>query len=141
MENLLFISAAGTAAFAIGVLFFMIFEPWLRHQSHIPLESDNVPKVPAWITGGLERFVFGCAFAAGLEGAAAAMAIWLGLKIIPHWQQPSESSERAERILHHHRAFQSLLSGFVSLAIAAAVGEIFKGLLASYCEALTGRCH
>lgn len=129
MDKFLFISAAGTAAFAVGALFFMIFEPWLRRHSRIPPESDEVPKVPAWITGGLERFVFGCAFAAGLDGAATAMAVWLGLKLIPHWQQPSESSERAERILHHHRAFQSLLSGFVSLSLAAAVGEIFRTLL------------
>jgi hypothetical protein len=97
--------------------------------------------VPAEITGGLERFVFGCAFAADLDGAGTAMAAWLGLKLIPHWQQPSESSKRPERILHHHRAFQSLLSGFVSLSIAAAVGGIFNALLDSYCETLAGRCH
>jgi hypothetical protein len=129
IQKFLFTLAGGAAAFAVGALFFMIFEPWLRRHSRIPPESDGVPKVPAWITGGLERFVFGCAFAAGLDGAATAMAIWLGLKIIPHWQQPSESSERAERILHHHRAFQSLLSGFVSLTLAGAVGGIFKTLL------------
>jgi hypothetical protein len=85
---------------------------------------------PAEITGAIERFVFGGAFALVPVGEAGTGALaWLALKQVPFWRQPMESLSLSDRDEHPHRAAQSLLMSFVSLALAAAVGLVFHELL------------
>jgi hypothetical protein len=130
MMRLVFELVSGVVAVGVGSVFFGWFEPWLRKQSGL-LRPDPPPKgkIPAEITGAIERFVFGCAFALVPAGEAGTGALaWLTLKQIPFWQQPIEGLSLSGRDEHPHRAAQSLLMSFVSLALAAAVGLVFHEL-------------
>jgi hypothetical protein len=80
-------------------------------------------RVPAWLTGAVERFVF-CVFV-GLDvsGAGTAMMAWLGLKLATNWNHVEMTSEPSARTF----AFSALVAGLVSMLFAVLGGYVARG--------------
>jgi membrane-associated phospholipid phosphatase len=89
-------------------------------------EASKIRGVPSWLTGVIETAVFAPAFVLFPTDAATGAFAWLALKMAVNWQQdmPTDQGLKLRR-----RAFLALLSGFLSLSVAAVVGWSVRGYL------------
>jgi hypothetical protein len=108
-------------------------EHWNRAQELHDWHKDK--KVPSRLTGYVERLVFTFIAMAHPVGAAAAMGVWLGLKMAVHWNKdvfPKDEEEYIRaKMLWNRYAFLGLLTGFVSMTCAGVggvVGRLIMGL-------------
>ena len=94
---------------------------YLRHHTGEKWEEPRV-RVPAWLTGVIERGVFTLLIAYQVDDIGTLMAGWLALKLASNWNRPERTGEEAAAY-----AFSALLAGLVSLAFAALGGRIALG--------------
>jgi hypothetical protein len=92
-------------------------------------EASKIRGVPSWLTGVIETAVFAPAFVLAPNQAATGAFAWLALKMAVNWQREAPTNETVDRIKHARRAFLALLSGFLSLSVAAVAGLIVRGHL------------
>jgi len=85
--------------------------------------SANQARVPAWLTGLVERTFFTLLVAFQVQGVSTAMIGWLAIKLASNWNHPSAPNEKATRA----HAFLALLAGLISLGFAFVGGLICAG--------------
>ena len=72
------------------------------------------PRIPAWLTGVVERAFFFGLVVGQVSGVPEAMMGWLALKLAANWQR-YDSAKEPRAIA---RSFLALLTGLISLAFA-----------------------
>lgn len=90
-----------------------------------PKPKLKQPRVPAWITGAVERFVFSVLVALNVSGVAPAMVGWLALKMAANWNRKDLDDNPKARGF----ALSALLAGLVSMLFATVGGLICRGEL------------
>ncbi|SRR5207302_3230067 len=88
-----------------------------------PKHSSDQARVPAWLTGIVERSFFTVLVALHVQGVPTAMIGWLGIKLASNWNHPSAPKGPTTRA----QAFLALLAGLISLAFAYFGGLICGG--------------
>jgi hypothetical protein len=113
---------------AIAGSFYYGIEHWakLTRKDVYREEASQIRGVPSWLTGVIETAVFAPAFVLFPTDAATGAFAWLALKMAVNWQRnmPNDQGIKLRR-----RAFLALLSGFLSLSVAAVVGLTVRGYL------------
>lgn len=87
--------------------------------------KENIKRVPPWLTGFVERFVFTVLVGLEVAGAATAMIGWLGIKLAANWNRKDMENVAQSRPF----SFTALLAGLVSLMFAALGGAVASGKL------------
>ena len=90
----------------------------LRGKSFAKVTTSG-GKVPAWLTGAVERFFFAMLVAFNLDGIAPTMMGWLGLKLASNWNHPDYKHDISG-------AFGALITGALSMLFALAGGLIIR---------------
>lgn len=104
----------------ITPLFLCKLRKYIKYNDKI---LENGKKVPAWVTGTLERLFFVLLVAFDVSATATAMVGWLAVKMATDWQRISEKDMPNVR----KNAFSGLLGGMMSLLWALVGGLICKG--------------
>jgi hypothetical protein len=102
-------------ALGIGHIGVELFLRWLRGR------KPERERVPAWLTGLVERFFFTLVVAFEVGGAATAMIAWIAAKMLANWNRAGQPATD-EQIFG---AFSALLAGALSMTFA-----LFGGLIA-----------
>lgn len=89
-------------------------------------EASNIKGVPSWLTGVIETAVFAPAFVLLPTHASTGAFAWLALKMAANWQRDMLNDQGLKL---RRRAFLALMSGFLSLSVAAVVGLTVRGYL------------
>ena len=90
-----------------------------------PKPNGNTKRVPPWLTGTVERFVFAVLVDFEVPGAATAMMGWLAIKLASNWNRKDMEEVSEARAF----SFTALLAGLVSMMFAALGGMIACGKL------------
>lgn len=132
---LIWLPVAAAATVAVGHLIMWPFHEHIERKaglSRMEVYGRVVCGVPSWLTGANERAVFAPAFViAPAEGATGAL-VWLGLKMAANLERDLPEPlgvEKGDALKLRRRAFLALISGFLSLAIAAFVGLSIRARL------------
>jgi hypothetical protein len=91
-----------------------------------PDEEKDGPRIPAAITGYVERLFFSLLVAFDVSGTPPAMIGWIAAKMLAHWNSPQAGRPGMSAVEMRNRRFVALLSGLVSLSIALVGGVIAK---------------
>ena len=97
------------------------FLTWLR-TSHGVVKPEGERRVPAWLTGLIERTFFTVAVAFNMPAVAPAMIGWLAVKMASHWTRPNSEHGPDSRFL----VLSALLAGLVSMFFALIGGLIAR---------------
>jgi hypothetical protein len=96
-------------------------------------KKSSYERVPPWVTGVVERAVFGVLVGLNVPGAATAMMGWLALKLATNWNRKDMEANAKARPF----AFTALLAGLISMFFAAVGGMVCSGALwAKYVAAI-----
>ena len=87
--------------------------------------KPQIKRVPPWVTGFVERFVFAVLIGLDVPGSATAMMGWLALKLATNWNRKDIENSPSARPF----AFTALLAGLISMMFAALGGMIASGKL------------
>lgn len=95
--------------------------------------KQKTKRVPPWLTGIVERFVFTVLVGLEIAGAATAMMGWLAIKLATNWNRKDMENATAARPF----SFTALLAGLISMMFAAlggmiASGKLWSGLISSF---------
>jgi hypothetical protein len=85
--------------------------------------KEKIKRVPPWLTGVVERFVFTVFVGLGVAGATTAMMGWLAIKLATNWNRKDMESLASARPF----SFSALLAGLISMMFAALGGMIASG--------------
>jgi hypothetical protein len=124
--------AAAVLAVALGQAiagsFYYGIEHWakLTRNDVYGEEASTIKGVPSWLTGVIETVVFAPAFVLFPTDAATGAFVWLALKMAVNWQRDMLTDQGLKL---RRRAFLALLSGFLSMSVAAVVGLTVRGYL------------
>ena len=125
---------AGTlTATVVGSFLVPAFQGLVDASARLPRHSEpqtGPKKVPVTITGNVERLFFGLLVAIDLQGVAPSMVAWIGIKMIAHWNSPQASVPEASGPELRARRFSALLTGLVSMGVAAVSGKIARSSVA-----------
>ena len=81
--------------------------------------EQNKVRVPAWITGSVERIFFTFIILLNISGAAPAMMAWISAKLLINWNSNQIDDDNKTAW-----AFRAGLSGLVSMLFAVLGGCI-----------------
>ena len=87
--------------------------------------KPKIKRVPPWLTGIVERFVFAVLVGLDVPGSATAMMGWLAIKLASNWNRKDMENVVAARPF----SFSALLAGLISMMFAALGGMIAGGKL------------
>jgi hypothetical protein len=96
---------------------------YLQLPPKAPLRQ--VRRVPAALTGIVERLFFAVLVGFQVSGAPTAMIAWIALKLATNWNNPKWNEAQKFRAF----AFRALLTGLVSMLCAFIGGLIAAGLI------------
>jgi len=96
---------------------------YLRLPPKEPLRQ--VRRVPAALTGVVERLFFAVLVGFQVSGAPTAMIAWIALKLATNWNNPKWNEAQKFRAF----AFRALLTGLVSMLCAFIGGMIAADLI------------
>ncbi len=82
--------------------------------------GGEAARVPAWLTGLVERLFFTVLVGVHGPGFSTVMMFWLGLKLVTNWNHPDYGESSAARTF----AYSGLLSGLLSMLFALVGGLI-----------------
>jgi hypothetical protein len=85
--------------------------------------SSDQARVPAWLTGLVERIFFTLLVAFHVQGVPTAMIGWLAIKLASNWNHPSAPKGSTTRA----HAFLALLAGLISLGFSYVGGLVCGG--------------
>jgi len=115
--------ALGGGWVAVHLYFWVLrrFRPEVLKLPEGERESHVDPnKLPAWVTGFVERMLFLAFVIFGEGGIPTALIGWLALKAATNWNHSASLGSR-------QRAFAALLGGVISLGMAYLGEKIFLG--------------
>jgi len=87
-------------------------------------KQDEKPRVPARLTGVVERLFFTLFLTIDIPGTAVAMILWLTVKMATNYNWPGIGNGPEDRSY----SFKGLLSGFISMLFALIGGLIYQCL-------------
>jgi hypothetical protein len=87
--------------------------------------KPKIKRVPPWLTGFIERFVFAVLVGLDVPGAPTAMMGWLALKLASNWNR----KDMEDVALARPFSFTALLAGLISMMFAALGGMVASGKL------------
>ena len=103
--------------------FHWVLGRYLRLTPKEPLRQ--VRRVPAALTGIVERLFFAVLVGFQVSGASTAMIAWIALKLATNWNNPKWNEAQKFRAF----AFRALLTGLVSMLCAFVGGMIAADLI------------
>jgi hypothetical protein len=109
----------------VGGVITHIFLSRLRKNIAPTQASLDRPRVPAWITGIVERTFFFVLVAFNISGVPTAMVGWLAVKLAANWNRrpgPKEEEPNAKAL-----AVSAALAGVVSMTFALLGGLVSTG--------------
>jgi len=113
------------ALFAGGIVVWLFLYPVRGFMGLGDKPKPKIKRVPPWLTGFVERFVFAILVGLDLPGAATAMMGWLAIKLASNWNRKDMEDVVAVRAF----SFSALLAGLISMMFAALGGVIAGGKL------------
>ena len=109
-------------ALAVGGLVTGWFLKSLR--SYLKIARPSGRDVPNWLIGLSERLFFAVIIAFNVSGGAAAMMLWIVLKIIPNWELQVKHGAA-----HKPLTWSSILASLCSMLFALLGGLIIRGAI------------
>ena len=95
---------------------------WMRKGLHIS-KPKQPGRVPAWLTGLIERLFFTVVVAFNVSTTPVAMIGWLTVKMVTNWNRPGRNVDDIPL------AFTALLAGLISMLFAFIGGSICSGMI------------
>jgi hypothetical protein len=120
---------------AVGLMFAVVVGaaaiPFLKQLVELSAgldAGDRGKRVPAWLTGLVERVFFSLIVAYDISGAAPGMMAWIGLKMAANWNSAEArlgdgKSEPSDRDILNRR-FTALITSALAMGIAMIGGLI-----------------